>query len=186
MTTALTHQRGQEWLETLLRLAGWFTPVQEVLPEVAQAQLREVIGDQEADDLVQDTCWLRVDTTSLQPGQIQALIGEGGSVLDSVQYLANAILNLGLGSEEQQAYTVDVAGYRLQRLGELKAIALEAAAKVRATAEPAEIAGLSAAERRQVHTFLKSCPDLVTSSHGAEPDRRLVVGPAAAGNFQEP
>jgi spoIIIJ-associated protein len=34
---------------------------------------------------------------------------------------------------------------------------------------------LSAAERRQIHTFLKECVDLETESRGEEPDRRLVV-----------
>jgi spoIIIJ-associated protein len=37
------------------------------------------------------------------------------------------------------------------------------------------MAALSAAERRQVHTYLKDYEDLETYSRGKEPDRRLVV-----------
>ena len=51
----------------------------------------------------------------------------------------------------------------------------EVAQKVRASGHPIELESLSAAERRQIHTFLKEARDLETFSQGQEPDRRLVV-----------
>jgi spoIIIJ-associated protein len=54
-------------------------------------------------------------------------------------------------------------------------MAENAAQQVRMTGKEYEMKSLSSAERRQVHTLLKDCPDLETYSRGKEPDRRLVV-----------
>lgn len=169
-------QRGKEWLERLLHLMGVPAPVKWVSPEASRNRLGDLIGDLDAAAAVSDeTCWLEIDGAQLLPDQTEQLLGNQGEVLDSIQYLANTILNLGVASTDQQAYTLDLQGYRLQRLVELKAIADGAAAQVREHTHEVEIASLSSAERRQIHTFLKSCGDLTTESRGAEPDRRLVV-----------
>lgn len=152
-------QRGQLWLEELLKHAGLSA---QVLAEGAESH----------DD---GSCWLSIDATSLNPEQIQALIGEQGSVLDSVQYLANTILNIGKDAGDQQAYTVELDGYRLQRQAELQQIAEKAANQAIETGEEVEIPALSSAERRQLHTLLKAYEGLETYSRGQEPDRRLVV-----------
>jgi spoIIIJ-associated protein len=152
-------QRGQQWLEEVLQYAAIPTSVRlEKSPEFWE-----------------DSCWLVIDQEPLSPEQIQALIGTEGAVLDSLQYLANTILNLGRESGQQGAFTVDLAGYRLRRYAELQAIADQAAIKARETGTEIELKGLSAAERRQVHTLLKEQADLETQSRGQEPDRRLVV-----------
>ena len=52
---------------------------------------------------------------------------------------------------------------------------MEAAEQVLASEREFEIKGLSSAERRQVHHFLKAHGGLATFSRGKEPDRRLVV-----------
>jgi spoIIIJ-associated protein len=154
-------QRGQEWLEELLHLAG----------------LPSAVAPEPNPDVAEDSCWLTIDETGLTPGQIQSLIGPDGAVLDSIQYLMNAILNLGQEPEKQGAFTVELAGYRLRRYSELKAMAEQAAVHVRETGEEFELKSLSSAERRQVHTMLKEYEDLETYSRGQEPDRRLVVRP---------
>ncbi|MEO1347589.1 MAG: R3H domain-containing nucleic acid-binding protein [Cyanobacteria bacterium J06635_15] len=153
------HQTGAQWLQELLGFAGLTVSVD---PKVV------------VDDL-NDGCWLTIDETKLAEGQVEALIGERGAVLDSIQYLANTVLNLGLSREEQQAYTVELAGYRARRQNELKAIASKAAEAVKETQQEYEIASLSSAERRQVHNFLTDYEGLETFSRGKEPDRRLVV-----------
>jgi spoIIIJ-associated protein len=154
-------QRGQHWLEELLRLSR--------LP--AEASVMET--NTSADD--KPNYWLTIEQTKLTPKQIQILIGSEGTVLDAIQYLANAILNLGQDDEAQAAYTVELDGYRLRRQEELRALAAHAAQTVRETGQEFEMKALSSAERRQVHTFLKECEDLETQSRGQEPDRRLVV-----------
>ncbi len=87
----------------------------------------------------------------------------------------NATLNLGQEPDKQGAFTVELAGYRLNRYSELEAMAEQAAAHARQTGEEFELKSLSSAERRQVHTMLKEYDDLETYSRGQEPDRRLVV-----------
>ena len=154
-------QRGQQWLEELLRLSRLPTGVQ------------VTDSDESQDD--KPSYWLTIDQTKLTAQQIQILIGSEGTVLDAIQYLANAILNLGQDENQQAAYTIELDGYRLQRQAELQALATQAAQRVRETGEEVEMKSLSSAERRQVHTFLKECEDLETMSRGQEPDRRLVV-----------
>ncbi|MBW4474931.1 MAG: RNA-binding protein [Stenomitos rutilans HA7619-LM2] len=154
-------QRGQQWLEELLRLAG--------LPADVTTTLNSSFAE--------ESCWLTIDDTDLLPEQIQTMIGTGGSVLDSIQYLTNAILNLSQDRDQQKAFTVELAGYRLRRYAELKTIAEQAAAEVRKAGEEFELKALSSAERRQVHTMLKEYEDLETFSRGQEPDRRLVIRP---------
>jgi spoIIIJ-associated protein len=154
-------QRGQQWLEELLRLSR--------LPASVKATDTDVSQDDKP------SYWLIIDRVELTPEQIQTLIGPEGATIDALQYLANSILNLGQGEEEQAAYTIELDGYRLRRQEELRAMAAYAAQQVRETGEEFEMKSLSSAERRQVHTFLKECEDLETQSRGQEPDRRLVV-----------
>jgi spoIIIJ-associated protein len=122
-----------------------------------------------------DSCWLIID--DLPPEQVQTLIGAEGEVLDAIQYLANAILNLRQGEGEQGVYTVELAGYRARRQAELLALAESAAAQVRERGEEYEMQPLPAAERRLIHTILQESQDLETYSRGEEPNRRLVVRP---------
>ncbi len=148
-------ERGKQWLQELLRLAR--------IPASVIAQESP------------DCYWLTIDGTKLTPQQIQILIGPDGSVLDSIQYLANAILNIGQESDEQAAYMIELNGYRIQRQEQLRLMAEYAAGQVRMTGQEFELKSLSSTERRQVHTFLKECEDLETYSRGQEPDRRLVI-----------
>lgn len=152
-------QQGQQWLEQLLKLAGLPTKI-------------DVDGDKLTSE---GSYWLTIDSSPLTAEQTQSLIGTDGSVLDAIQYLSNTTLNLGQPEETQTAYTIELAGYRVQRQAELQTMAEEAAQQVRETGEEHEMASLSAAERRQVHTYLKAFDDLETYSRGREPDRRLVI-----------
>jgi Predicted RNA-binding protein len=98
-----------------------------------------------------------------------------GRFLDAIQYLLNAIHNLGKDDEERTSYTVELNGYRIKRHLELRALADHAANRVRETGGEVEIKSLSSAERRLIHYFLQESDDLETYSRGQEPDRRLVI-----------
>jgi spoIIIJ-associated protein len=150
---------GVNWLTSLLAMQG----------------LAATVTAQPVEDESGESCWLTIADEVLSPQQIEALIGEGGSVLDSIQYLANTTLNLGKSQADQQAYTIELAGYRARRLEELKAMAVEAAERVLTSGKEYEMRGLSSAERRQMHHFLAVQEGLSTFSRGREPDRRLVV-----------
>ncbi|MBE9177590.1 RNA-binding protein [Oculatella sp. LEGE 06141] len=152
-------QRGQQWLGELLHLAGVKASI-----EADTARLES-----------EGSCWLIINAESLSPEQVQMVTGSKGTVLDAIQYLANTTLNLGQPEQDQQAYTVELDGYRARRQAELQAMAEAAAQQVRDTGQEFEMMDLSAAERRQIHTFLQAFEDLETYSRGREPDRRLVV-----------
>lgn len=153
------NETGSRWLETLLKFQG----------------LDVKVSGQFPNSELEDSYWLTIDESTLTPRQVEHLLGEKGEVLDSIQYLANTTLNLGKPKENQQAYTVELAGYRARRTAELQNIAAHAAEEAQATAKEFEIPSLSSAERRQVHNFLKAYDGLETFSRGKEPDRRLVV-----------
>lgn len=158
-------QRGQQWLETLLQLAGVGALVEATQEDSASRSEDEPVKNY----------WLTIDETNLSAEQIENLIGDRGAVLDGIQYLANATLNL---NQDQQAfYTIELNGYRAKRLTELQAIAQEAAEKVLSSGEEVEIKSLSSAERRQIHTILQDYQELETFSKGKEPHRHLVVRP---------
>lgn len=164
-------QRGQEWLERLLPLMGVSTDV--------QAQMGANAGDR-GDLSEPDSYWLTINEKNLQPEQIQILIGPDGTVLDAIQYLANATLNVNQTQDQQAAYTIELDGYRIRRQAEIQEIARATIEQVRATSQEVEIKSLSSAERRQIHTFLKDYPDLETFSRGKEPHRHLVIRPMTA------
>jgi spoIIIJ-associated protein len=152
-------QLGVDWLKSLLEYQG-----------LSAAVTAEMIEDEFG-----ASCWLTIDESDLSDEHIQSLIGEQGHSLDAIQYLANTLLNLGRSPEEQQPFTIELAGHRAKRKAELMALAAEAAETARETGEEFEMVALSSAERRQVHHFLKAYEGLETFSRGREPDRRLVV-----------
>nr|WP_290227987.1 R3H domain-containing nucleic acid-binding protein [Trichocoleus desertorum] len=166
-------QQGREWLQELLTLVD--LPVDVQVAEQASSNLGST--EPTTSNSLEDRAnyWLTIDETELTPEQIQQLTGTNGAVLDAIQYLANTILNLGQAEDQQKAYTIELAGYRARRQAELQAMAEQAAEQVRQTGQEVEMKALSSAERRQIHTFLQSYPDLETYSRGREPDRRLVV-----------
>jgi len=148
-------QRGQQWLEELLQLSA--------IPS-------NVVSQQ------QDDCyWMTIDQSNLTPEQIAILVGPDGDVIDAIQYLCNAVANIGNESEESIPYTVELNGYRLRRQEELRSMAEYAADQARSTGVEVELKSLSSAERRQVHSFLSECEDIETYSQGQDADRRLVV-----------
>lgn len=148
-------QRGQEWLEELLKLSA--------IPST-------VVCEQQ-----KDCYWMTIDHSNLTPEQVAILVGPDGDALDAIQYLCNAIANIGNESEESIPYTVELNGYRIRRQEELRSMAEYAADQARSTGTEIELKSLSSAERRQVHGFLSEYEDLETYSQGHEPDRRLVV-----------
>ncbi len=154
-------QKGQKWLETLLKLMGVEATVD--------------IGRVEQNGERILSSWLTIDEKSLNSKTIDSLLGKKGETIDAIQYLANVLLNINTDEETQRFFTVELNGYRIRRQAELMAIAQRAADKVRVTGVPEEIRSLSSVERRQIHSYLEKSGDLFTESQGNEPDRRLVV-----------
>jgi len=161
-------QRGEQWLKELLQLSGFSV-------EIKSTKEENTLG--ERDPLSLNSYWLTIEESNLTENEIQALIGRDGKALDAIQYLANSILNLNQEPEEQASYTIELNGYRVQRLAEIRNMIEEVIDRVRTTGTEVEVKSLSSAERRQVHTLLKNFEDLESFSQGKEPHRHLVVRP---------
>jgi len=107
-------------------------------------------------------------------GDLGLLIGRHGQTIDSIQYLANAIVFKG-DYEHRKRIVVDAAGYRARREETLHREALRAAERAVETRERVELEPMTAIERKVVHERLKDHPGVETSSEGAEPNRFVVV-----------
>ena len=152
---------GKQWLQKLLDLMG-------LAASVTTEGFEKI-------DSGSGSNWLNIEGKNLTSEQKEQLIGNRGQGIDSIQYLANTILNLNVESETQNSYTIELDGYRVKRIKELNQLTKSAIEQVRETAQEVEIPGLSSAERKQVHSSLEDIPDLTSESRGHEPDRRLVL-----------
>jgi spoIIIJ-associated protein len=104
------------------------------------------------------------------------LIGRHGQTIDSIQYLANAIVFRGR-YDERRPIVVDAAGYRDRRQATLDALALRLAEQASATGQRVELEPMTAVERKIVHEKLKDDPEVETASEGTEPNRYVVIFP---------
>ncbi len=111
--------------------------------------------------------------------ELGLVIGKRGHTIDAIQYLANAILWRDPESQRKEVI-VDAADYRERRRGSLEDMADRAASDAVQTQRPVALEPMTAVERKIVHVHLAEREDVVTSSDGAEPNRRVVVAPAPA------
>jgi spoIIIJ-associated protein len=151
-------------------------PVGEGEHAIARELLERVVGTLGLDATV------RVDDSgdeilaTVTGADLGVLIGRHGQMIDSLQYLANAMAHRALG-EERRRIVIDAAGYRARRASTLEALARRTAEQASATGLRVELESMSAVERRIVHEVLKEDPEVSTVSEGTEPNRYVVVVP---------
>lgn len=117
-------------------------------------------------------------TVSCVGADLGMLIGRHGQTIDAVQYLANAVM-WRRHPEDRKEVIVDAAGYRERRRVALEALALRSADRALSDHEPVELEPMTAVERKVVHVRLKEFDGVETTSEGTEPNRYVVVHPAA-------
>jgi spoIIIJ-associated protein len=111
-------------------------------------------------------------------GDLGMLIGRHGQTIDAVQYLANSI-GWRRFEDSRKEIVVDAAGYRERRRTTLEAMAVRSAERALELGEPVDLEPMTAVERKVVHQRLQDFGGVETSSEGAEPNRYVVVHPAA-------
>ena len=111
-----------------------------------------------------------VEVVGLEEG---VLIGRRGQTLDAVQELVRTAMQRRF--ERRSRVLVDVDGYRARRLEKLLERADEAVAEVLATGEPQRLEPMDAIERRLVHQRVAETAAVMSTSHGREPARRIVI-----------
>ena len=119
-----------------------------------------------------------VITVSCAGSDLGMLIGRHGQTIDAVQYLANAVM-WRRHPEDRKEVVVDAAGYRDRRRTALEALAVRSAERALSDQEPVELEPMTAVERKVVHLCLKEFDGVETTSEGTEPNRFVVVIPAA-------
>jgi spoIIIJ-associated protein len=115
-------------------------------------------------------------TVTFSGEDVALLIGRHGQMIDSVQYLLNAISHRTYGDGRKEI-TVDAAGYRERRRSTLESLAVRTAREVLDTGRRAELEPMTAVERKVVHLRLKEFEGVETASEGTEPNRYVVVLP---------
>jgi spoIIIJ-associated protein len=107
------------------------------------------------------------------------LIGWRGETLRALQTMTNLLASRHIGPERR--VVVDVEKYRQRRENTVREIAFRAARQVKMTGDPITLDAMQPFERRAIHLALSDDPDVETGSIGEEPERRVVVSPAAKG-----
>ncbi|KKS39059.1 MAG: hypothetical protein A3G49_03165 [Candidatus Sungbacteria bacterium RIFCSPLOWO2_12_FULL_41_11] len=103
------------------------------------------------------------------------LIGQGGQNLHSFEHILKRILHKKLGT--LPAFYIDVNGYRMNRMEELREEARGVAKKVRLYRKEICLRPMNSFERRVVHTVLAEYPDITTESVGEDLSRAVVIKP---------
>jgi spoIIIJ-associated protein len=117
-------------------------------------------------------------TLSCTGPELGMLIGRHGQTIDAVQYLANAVM-FRSHPDDRKEVIVDAAGYRARRRLALEALAVRSAERAVSDGEAIELEPMTAIERKVVHIRLKEFEGVETTSEGTEPNRFVVVHPAA-------
>ena len=102
------------------------------------------------------------------------LIGKNGQNLQALEHVLRAML---VKDGKEGTIILDVNDYKKSRATYLIDVAKQTVARVRNTQKAEALFPMSSYERRIVHMELAACPDIVTESIGAEPQRRVIIKP---------
>ena len=114
--------------------------------------------------------WCMIDTPDSR-----FMIGRDGETLRSLNHLVRKMLEKDSSETEAANIFIDVNGYQKKRFDSLKTIAHMMAERARYFKSNIEVDPMPAYERRIVHMFLESAPDIKTESEGYGPNRRVVI-----------
>lgn len=102
-------------------------------------------------------------------------IGRYASTLDSLQLILSLMLNN--NQETHLHVSVDVGGYRAERLEVLRSMADRISEAVTETGAPHAFPPLSSTDRRAVHLLFQDHATLTTYSEGVGQSRHLILAP---------
>ncbi len=112
------------------------------------------------------------------------VIGYRGEVLDAIQTLAGACLNI--GRKEYKKVVVDCENYREKRENTLINLAKRLEEKATSIRREVILEPMSPYERRIIHTALANSQTCTTKSEGNEPNRYVVIVPFDKDEYSRP
>ncbi|MBQ3115921.1 MAG: protein jag [Clostridia bacterium] len=113
-----------------------------------------------------------------------SVIGYRGEVLDAIQTLAGAVLNI--GKKDYKKVVVDCENYRDKREETLIKLAKRLEEKATEMRREVILEPMSPYERRIIHTTLSQSQTVTTRSDGKEPNRYVVIVPNDKDEFAKP
>jgi Predicted RNA-binding protein len=116
-------------------------------------------------------------TIAFEGAEARYMVGRNGQILDALAYLASLVVNRRGGPRLRVIFDAD--GYRAHREQTLRNLAKELSEQVLATGQEAVLDPLSPLERRIVHQALLEIPGVRTYSEGEDPERYVIISPAA-------
>ncbi len=116
---------------------------------------------------------------NLQGDDLGMLIGAKGATLLAIQDLTRTVVQRRTSATNGRLF-VDVAGYRKKRKEALERFSRQLADEVRTSGMQRVLEPMSAADRKIVHDTMNSVDGVGTTSEGEEPNRRVVIFPAAS------
>ncbi len=105
----------------------------------------------------------------------QILIGKGGEMLISIQYLLAKFIKKKIGREVM--VDLDINDYKKRKIDFLKEVAKTIADEVSLKKTEKELEPMPAYERRIIHLTLQERKDILTESRGEGEQRRIVIKP---------
>ncbi len=114
---------------------------------------------------------------SVVGGSLSQLVGSRGEVLESLQELTRLAVHRETGIRSR--LMLDIGGWRVRRRDELAELGRRSAEQVRDTGEAVKLAAMTPFERKAVHDAVSDVEGVRTESEGEEPNRRIVIRPAA-------
>lgn len=106
----------------------------------------------------------------------------GGEALSALSHLVRRIVETktpeemrGGASSMAEGILIDVNNFQKKRIENVRAVAHMMAERARYFKSSIEVEPMSAFERRIVHEFLSTAPDVKTESQGVGPSRRVVI-----------
>ena len=107
---------------------------------------------------------------------LDELVGDDGEVLEALQELTRLAVHRQTGIRAR--LMLDIGGYRARRRAELADYGRTVAEEVARTGQPKALEAMSPFERKVIHDAVATA-GLRSESEGEEPNRRVVVFPAA-------
>jgi spoIIIJ-associated protein len=121
---------------------------------------------------------------TLSSDDSSSVIGYRGEVLDAIQTLAGAAMNI--GKKDYRKVVVDCENYRDKREETLIKLANKLEEKATDMRREVILEPMSPYERRIIHTALAGSATVVTKSEGQEPNRYVVIVPNDKDEFSKP
>ena len=114
---------------------------------------------------------------SVVGASLEQLVGPRGEVLEALQELTRLAVHRETGVRSR--LMVDIGGWRVHRRDELAEVGRRTAEQVQTSGESVMLEPMTPFERKAVHDAVSAISGVRTESEGEEPNRRIVIHPAA-------